>query len=82
MSVLMFLFVILFAYGLFMLLAGILKLPTVKTTKAMLNTGKKEKKLAKTMDALYLDGAVKLSRFIRINDYRRSRMLCCGQAFL
>lgn len=75
MSVLMFLFVMLFAYGLFMLLAGILKLPTVKTTKAMLNTGKKEKKLAKTMDALYLDGAVKLSRFIRINDYRRSRML-------
>lgn len=64
----------LFAVGLFMLLAGLLRLPTMRTSKAMINTGRHEKKLAKTLDALYLDGAVKLAGFVRMNGYKRSRM--------
>lgn len=64
----------LFAVGLFMLLAGLLRLPTMRTSKAMINTGRHEKKLAKTLDALYLDGAVKLAGYVRMNGYKRSRM--------
>ena len=64
----------LFAVGLFMLLAGLLRLPTMRTSKAMINTGRQDKKLAKTLDALYLDGAVKLAGYVRMNGYKRSRM--------
>lgn len=67
-------FCIIFAYGLFMLLSGLLRLPTLKATKAMINTGKQEKKLAKTIDAFLLDGAVRVSSFVRMNDYKKSRM--------
>ena len=36
---------ILTACGLFLLLSGILKLPTLRTGRAMMQSGKKEKKL-------------------------------------
>ena len=39
-----------------------------------MDTGRKTQKLSKTMDALFLDGAVKLSSYIRINDYKKNRM--------
>lgn len=71
--ILLFVFV-LFAAGLFLLLAGIFRLPTMRTSKAMMNTGKQDKKLAKTMDALFMDGAVRLAAYIRMNDYKKSRM--------
>lgn len=67
-------FCIIFAYGLFTLFAGLMRLPTLKVTKAMINTGKQEKKLAKTIDAFLLDGAVRVSGFVRMNDYKKSRM--------
>lgn len=63
-----------FASGLFLLLSGVMRLPTLKTSKVMMDTGREGKKLSKTLDALFLDGAVRLSPYIRINDYKRSRM--------
>lgn len=60
--------------GLFLLLSGILRLPTLRTSKVMMDTAREDKKLSKTLDALYMDGAVKLAGFIRMNDYKRSRM--------
>ena len=39
-----------------------------------MDTGREGKKLSKTLDALFLDGAVRLSPYIRINAYKRSRM--------
>lgn len=74
MEIIISLFVPLFALGLFLLFAGIFRLPTVRTTKAMINTGKKERSLTKTIDALALDGAVKLSHVLRLNEYRRGRL--------
>ncbi len=74
MNFIMIAFCILFSFGLFMLLAGILHLPTLKTTKAMINTGKQEKKLETTINAIGLDGAVKIARLVKMNDYKRSRM--------
>ena len=65
---------ILTACGLFLLLSGILKLPTLRTGRAMMQSGKKEKKLLKTLDAFYMDGAVYLGKYIGMNAYKKSRM--------
>lgn len=65
--ILLFVF-ILFAIGLFLLLSGLLRLPTLRTSKAMMNTGREDKKLAKTIDALYMDGATKVAGYIHMND--------------
>lgn len=60
--------------GLFLLLSGLLHLPTLRTSKVMMDTAREDKKLSKTLDALYMDGAAKLAGFIRLNDYKRSRL--------
>ena len=71
---LLFLFAVLLAAGLFFILADMLKLPTMGAAKAMLSAGKQDKKAAKTVDAYFMSGAVRLSRFIRLDEYRKSRM--------
>lgn len=65
---------ILMVCGLFLLLSGILKLPTLRTGRAMMQSGKKEKKLQKTLDAFYMDGAAYLGKYIGMNAYKKSRM--------
>ena len=65
---------ILLATGLFFVLSDILKLPTMKTAKAMLGAGKGSKKAAKTIEAWIMSGAVRLSKHIRMDEYKRSRM--------
>ena len=65
---------ILTACGLFLLLSGFLKLPTLRTGRAMMQSGKKEKKLQKTLDAFYMDGAAYLGKYIGMNAYKKSRM--------
>ena len=65
---------ILTACGLCLLLSGILKLPTLRTGRAMMQSGKKEKKLQKTLDAFYMDGAAYLGKYIGMNAYKKSRM--------
>ena len=65
---------ILLAAGLYFLLASLLKLPTMDTAKAMLNAGKRNKKVAKTVEVWLMSGAVKLSKYIRMDEYKRSRM--------
>lgn len=63
-----------FSIGLFLLLAGLLRLPTLKTSRVMMDTGKEGKQLSKTLDAFYMDGAVKIAKYIRMNDYKKNRM--------
>lgn len=65
---------ILLAAGLYFVLASVLKLPTMDTAKAMLNAGRKNKKAAKSVEVWLMSMAVKLSRYIRIDEYKRSRM--------
>jgi len=65
---------ILLAAGLFFVLSDILKLPTMKTAKAMLGSGKESKKAAKTIEAWIMSGAVRLSKYIRMDEYKQSRM--------
>lgn len=65
---------ILIAAGLFFILSDILKLPSMQTARAMLGAGKGNKKAAKTIEAWIMSGAVKLSKYIRMDEYKHSRM--------
>lgn len=74
MSSLLLLFTALLSAGLYFILADMLKLPTMKTARAMLGAGKESKKATKSVEAWLMSGAVRLSRHIRMDEYKRSRM--------
>jgi len=74
MMILLFFAGILLAAGLYFVLADVLKLPTMKAAKAMLGAGKSDKKPTKTLEAWLMSGAVKLSKYIRMDEYKHSRM--------
>ncbi len=65
---------ILLAAGLFFILADVLRLPALGAARAMLSAGKQNKKAAKTVETWLMSGAVKLSKYIRMDEYKQSRM--------
>ena len=74
MTGLLFLFAAPLAAGLFFLLSDLLKLPTLAAAKALLSAVKPRKKAAKSVEAYLMTCAGKLARFIRMNEYKRSRL--------
>lgn len=67
-------FAALFAAGLFFIMADFLKLPTMSTARAMLGYAKQNKKTANTVEAWLMSLAVRLSRHIAMDEYKKSRM--------
>ncbi|MCL2697540.1 MAG: secretion protein F [Oscillospiraceae bacterium] len=74
MLALLFLFGGLLAAGFFFIAADRLRIPTLAATNAMRGSGKKSKKLEQVLEAWLMSTAVKISRFIRMDEYKRSRM--------
>ena len=74
MTFLLFLFGTALAAGLFFIAADILKLPRLSTEKALLSAGRAERKQMKSLDALVLGWAIKLSRYIHMDEYKRSHL--------
>lgn len=74
MTGLLFLFGLFLALGLFFLAAAFLRLPTIGTSKAMLGTTRQERKAAKTVETCLMSAAVGLSKYIRMDEYKKSRM--------
>ncbi len=74
MTILIFVFGILLAVGLFLISADLLKLPSLATQKAMLSAGKQGKEKAKTVDTLLMGWSVKLAKYIPMDEYKKSRM--------
>ncbi len=74
MMFLLFLFGAALAAGLFFILADILKLPKLATERALISAGRSDKKLVKSTEALLLGWAVKLARFVRLDEYKRRRL--------
>ena len=62
------------AAGLFFLTADLLPLPYLKTSKAMINTGREKKTAAKTAETYLLTVAVKLAPYIRMDEYKKGRL--------
>lgn len=74
MTIYILLFGVLLGLGLFFIAADLLKLPTLATEKAMLLAGKQAKSKPKTIDILLRSAAVKLSKYIPMDEYKKSRM--------
>ena len=71
---LLFLFGLTLAAGLFFILLDVLRLPYLSTAKAILNTTRAEKKAARSFETYLMTFAVKLSRYIRMDEYRKHRL--------
>lgn len=71
---LLFLFGVFLALGLFFLSAAVLRLPTIGAARAMLGTVKQERKAAKTLETGLMTVAVRLAKYIRMDEYKRGRM--------
>ena len=65
---------LLIATGLFLLLANALKIPYLKTSKAVMNAGREDKKLSKTIEAVALGIASKMAQLIPMDKYKRTRL--------
>jgi len=74
MTYLIFIFGTLLYLGLFFVIADALKLPSLATQKAMLSAGKQGKQKTKNIDVLLMGWAVKLAKYIPIDEYKKSRM--------
>jgi hypothetical protein len=71
---LLILFALFSAAGLYFILAGLLHVPTLATTKAVIAVTSRERKRAKSFDAIIFDLAVKLAKVIRLSDYKKRKM--------
>jgi len=67
-------FSVLFGAGIYFILADALKIPTLAATKAVIAVTRREKKQAKSLEAIFFDLAVKLVVFIKLNDYKKRKM--------
>lgn len=74
MQFLLILFGIFLGLGLFFLLANALKIPYLKTSKAVMNTSRNDKKLSKSIEAILLGIAAKLGKIIPMDKYKKSRL--------
>lgn len=72
--ILLFLFGVTLAAGLFFVLLDVLRLPYLSTAKAMLNTTRAEKKAARSLETYLMMWAVKFSKLILMEEYRRHRL--------
>src|SRR5699024_12287147 len=74
MTFLIIIFGILLALGLFFIIADILKLPRLAAQKAMQAAGKQGSGKTRNIDIMIQGWAVKLSKYIPIDEYKRNRM--------
>lgn len=71
---LLFLFGAFLAEELFMTFANALKIPDIKTSKAVMTAGRDDKKISKTIDAVLFETAGKLGKIFRMDKYKRNRL--------
>ena len=73
-NMILMLFGIFFSLGMFLVLAYFFKVPTLKSTKAVINIGKVKKKKAKNSDVFIMDMAIKISKYIPIDSYKKRKL--------
>ena len=64
-----------FGIGLYLLLAGHFRIPSLATSKAYNNLAKRQEKKTSTLDIWLGDLAVWISKHIRLNEYRREQLI-------
>lgn len=73
-NLILILFALFLTAGLYLILAEFFKVPTYKATKAILGTVKKNKKKARNSDAVLMELAVKLSKVLPMDDYKKRKL--------
>ncbi len=74
MEFLIIIFGISLAAGLYFLLANALKIPYLKTSKAVMNAGRSDKKLSKSIEAIMLEIAAKIGKIVPMDKYKKTRL--------
>lgn len=74
MKVLLIFVFILLAFGLYLVLAEVLKLPTLKTSRALRGAVSSKKILSEIIDEFYYDQAVRISKFLPLSDAKKDRL--------
>lgn len=66
---------VLVSLGIYLILADIFKLSKLKTSKTILNADKRmKKKTSKSIEVIFLDLATKLSKYIKLTDYKKDKL--------
>lgn len=74
MKLLLFLFGTALAFGLYFVLADLLKIPRLATERALISAGRRDRTLVKSLEAFILGWALKLAPFIPMDEYKRRRL--------
>ncbi len=67
-------FALFFTMGMYLIVADIWHIPTYRATRAVLNTVKKNKRQAKSADAVLMRLAVRLAKVLPMDGYRRRKL--------
>jgi Flp pilus assembly protein TadB len=73
-NLILILFALFFAAGLYLVLAEFLRIPTYKATKAVLNLGRKRRKQIRDSDAFIMELAEKLAKILPMDEYKRRKL--------
>ena len=68
------LFAVFFTAGSYFILAEVFKVPTYRTSRAILTVGKKQKKQARSSDAFIMELSSKIARFLPIDEYKKRKL--------
>ncbi len=74
MTIYIILFGILLGFGMFFIIADIVKLPKLATQKAIITASNSSNKKASSLDALLGNLSIKLSKILSINEYKQTRL--------
>lgn len=62
------------AMGMYLIIADRLKIPYLKSSNAIMNMGRSDRKLTTAIEAVIMDLSIKLSRFILMDRYKKNRL--------
>ena len=62
------------AMGMYLIIADRLKIPYLKSSKAIMNMGRSDRKLTTAIEAVIMDLSIKLSRFMLMDRYKKNRL--------
>ncbi|MDO4563686.1 MAG: secretion protein F [Clostridia bacterium] len=62
------------SFGLYFIIADRLKIPYLKTSKAIMNMGRTDRRLTSVIETVIMDMSMRLSRIIPMDKYKRNRL--------
>ena len=73
-NMILLLFAVFFTAGSYFILAEVFKVPTYRTSRAILTVGKKQKKQARSSDAFIMELSSKIARFLPLDEYKKRKL--------